>query len=275
MTPADVTHTTAGPCKKRCEMRVRSPQFVVGDAVRPGTHLAVLYLLLLVLLVPVPGVAESNFITRAQTAFQTAQRAYSTNATNLSIALNLALAAFDFAEFSKSDIERERLARIGIGAADVAISLDPDSAAAHYYLGLNIGQLARTKKLGALKLVADMERALKRSIELDPKYANAGALRTLSVLYLEAPGWPMSIGNKTQARTLMLRALELAPSYPASHLNYMEALQKRRDHKSLAERIAIYEVLLPKAQKEFAGENWEDEWANWTQRWETIQAKRK
>ena len=243
-----------------------------GHVIRPVAQLALLFLLILTS----PAASDqTNFITRTQTAFQIAQQAYSANSTNFTTALALGRAAFDFAEFSKSDDERERLAQIGINAAKAALSFDANSAPAHYYLGLNISQLARTKKLGALKLVTEMESALESSIALDPKYENAGAMRTLSVLYREAPGWPMSIGNKTKARTLMERALQLAPSYPASHLNYMEALQKWRDFKSLAERIAIYEALLPKAQKEFTGEHWEDEWADWTRRWETIKSKRK
>jgi hypothetical protein len=61
-----------------------------------------------------------------------------------------ARACFDWADFARSNRERADLANQGIGASRQAIQQDPKLAAAHYYLGLNLGQLARTKKLSAL-----------------------------------------------------------------------------------------------------------------------------
>jgi hypothetical protein len=219
--------------------------------------------------------AQTNFDAQFERAYTAAQTAYSTNSTNFDAALDLARAAFDWAELDKNKETRESIANIGMDAARTAIRLKSDSAPAHYYLALNIGQLARTKMLGALKLLTEMERELKRSIELDPKFDYAGATRTLGVLYMEAPGWPASIGNKTKARTLLEHALQLAPNYPDNHLTYLEALQKWKDTKTLAERLPIYETLLPKAKQEFSAPDWQDEWQDWDRRWQSIQAKRK
>ena len=47
----------------------------------------------------------------------------------------------------------------GIAAAKQAVSRASNSAPAHYYLGMDLAQLAQTKSLGALKLVGQMERA--------------------------------------------------------------------------------------------------------------------
>lgn len=237
--------------------------------------LRILYTLLIFLGCARSAFSDTNFAVRAEWAYKDAQKAFSTNSTNLTVALNYARTTFDRAEFSKNDDERESLAEIGIGAAHSAIRLDPNSAAAHYYLALNIGQLARTKMWGALKLIGEMERELKKAIEIDPKLDYAGAMRALSLLYMEAPGWPTSIDSKSKSRTLMERTLELAPTYPDNHLNYMEALAKWKDWKTFNERIPIYEALLPAAKKEFAAENWQDEWADWTPRWQAIQSKRK
>ncbi|MCX6930190.1 MAG: hypothetical protein NT154_44320 [Verrucomicrobia bacterium] len=55
----------------------------------------------------------------------------------------------------------------GIAACRLAIMRETNSAPAHYYLGLNLGQLARTKGLGALKLVDQMEREFNRAHDLD------------------------------------------------------------------------------------------------------------
>ena len=51
-----------------------------------------------------------------------------------------------------------------------AILLAPDSAAAHFYLGVNLGQLARTKLFTALGLLSDMETAWNRTVELARAY---------------------------------------------------------------------------------------------------------
>lgn len=53
------------------------------------------------------------------------------------------------------------------------VARDPKSAAGHYYLGMNLGQLARTKLLGALKLVDEMEREFKAAVALDERFDHA------------------------------------------------------------------------------------------------------
>ena len=129
--------------------------------------------------------------------------------------------------------------------------------------------------LGALKVLNEMERELKRALELDPKLDYAGPNRTLGVLYLEAPGWPTSLGSKTKARQNLMRALELAPEYPENHLNLIEALQKWHETRDLPDRLAAYEKLLPAARTNFAGLQWEDEWDSWGKRWKAIEDKSK
>jgi tetratricopeptide (TPR) repeat protein len=230
----------------------------------------------LALLLTAPSArAQTNFADRAEAAFRAAKQARSTNANDFKASLDLARAAFDWAEFAKSNDDRESIAQIGMNAAQAAINQQINSAAAHYYMALNIGQLARTKMLGALKLIQQMEAELKKSIELDPKLDYAGATRTLGVLYFEAPGWPTSIGDKRKARTLLERALELFPNYPDNHLSYLEALEKWKDWKLVDDKMLAYQAILPAAQKQFTGPDWEDEWADWTKRWETIQTKAK
>jgi tetratricopeptide (TPR) repeat protein len=247
---------------------------IMGATIKSPFRLGV-YTGLLIFLAAQSIGAQTDFAGEAETAFHVAKQGYSTNSKDFKAALDLSRTAFDRAEFSKNDDERESLAEIGISAGRVAVALDNNSAAAHYYLALNIGQLARTKMWGALKLIGDMERELKRSIELDPKFDFAGAARTLGVLYMEAPGAPMSVGSKTKARALLERALELAPNYPDSHLTMIEALMKWKDKEALSTKMAAYAELLPKAKKEFSGHDWEWEWTDWNKRWEAIQAKNK
>ncbi len=110
---------------------------------------------------------------------------------------------------------------------------NPNSAPAHYYLAMNLGQLARTEFLGALKLVREMEREFKTAAELDAQFDFAGPERSLGLLYRDAPGWPVSIGSKRKARELSgtgrkTRArLSRKPSEPRRILSAMARTRRR------------------------------------------------
>src|SRR5690349_6743691 len=122
-----------------------------------------------------------------------------------------ARACFDRADFTANDDQRAAFAEEGIAASRRAIALQPNSAAGHYYLALNSGQLAQTKLWGALQLIDGMEEAWKKTIELDAKFDYAGAHRSLTLLYRDAPGWPTSVGSRSKARLHIQKALQLSP----------------------------------------------------------------
>lgn len=218
---------------------------------------------------------EAAFLAGAKSSYEAAIQSKTTNANKLQASVDLSRTAFDYADLAPNDSVRETISTAGIAAAREAIALQTNSAAAHYYLALNLGQLARTKKLRALRLLDDMEAELKTVIQLDPKFDYAGGDRTLGVLYLEAPGWPISLGNNAKARAHLTKALALAPEFPDNHLSLMEALSKWNESKALQERIAAYKSILPAAKTNFTGPDWENEWFDWTRRFEKIQDKNK
>ena len=224
---------------------------------------------------PTSASPEATFLARAKSAYEAASQSKSTNANKLQASIDLARTAFDYADLAPNDSIRETTANAGIAAAHEALGLRTNSAPAHYYLALNISQLARTKKLRALRLLDDMEAELKTVIQLDPKFDYAGGDRTISALYLEAPGWPLSLGSKSKARAHLTQALALAPEFPDNHLSFMEALSTWNEPKALQERIAAYKSILPAAKTNFTGADWENEWYDWTRRFEKIQDKNK
>jgi hypothetical protein len=81
----------------------------------------------------------------------------------------------------------------------------PNQAAAHYYLGMNLAQLARTKSLGALSIVKEMEKEWLATLALDAHCDYAGADRNLGLLYRDAPGFPLSIGSRLKAEQHLQR----------------------------------------------------------------------
>ncbi len=92
--------------------------------------------------------------------------------------------------------------------ADRAVEIAPNSPHAHFWQASLIGRIGQTRGiLQSLFMVRPMKDALDRVLELDENYADA--YDVLSQLYEEAPGFPLSIGNKKLAWDMADSAVEL------------------------------------------------------------------
>ena len=211
--------------------------------------------------------AEAVFL-----AARTALAAAPDRATN---AVSLGRAAFIWADCSTNEHQRAVIAEEAIRACRAAGVRDPQSAAVPYYLAQNLGQLARTKSLGALKLVREMEKLWLRAQALDENYDFAGPDRSLGIVYLEAPGWPTSIGNHAKSRTHLERAVRLAPDYPDNRLSLAEAQLRWHKREELAVQLAALAELWPRAQARFSGPEWEVSWAEWEARLAVLKNRAK
>jgi hypothetical protein len=232
----------------------------------------ILALVLLVLPIPNDGLAGEPppGVARAEEKFRTSRIRYLKETASVEAAWQFARACFDLAEFAVSDEQREEIANQGIEAARRANALYPDSAEAHYYLALNLGQLARTKTLGALKLVLQMEREFKTTIALNERLNHGGPHRSLGLLYRDAPGWPASIGSKAKARSQLERAAELFPNYPGNRLCLAESYVKWGERRALETEVETLKKAFPLAKKELTGEAWQTDWLEWEQRGEKV-----
>jgi tetratricopeptide (TPR) repeat protein len=204
---------------------------------------------------------------RAQAAFIAAQKQYEADRTNNLAAGQFARVAFERAEFSTNDTERAALAVQGIAACRNLIARDPKSAPGHYYLGLNLGQMARTKLLGALRIVDEMEREFKTARVLDEQLDHAGPDRCLGLLYYEAPAIG-SVGSRSKARKHLERAAELAPEFPPNRLGLAEAYLKWREKNLLKRELTALEKLWPAARNSFP----DADWPAWSRRWQKLKA---
>jgi hypothetical protein len=216
---------------------------------------------------------ETGFTEQAEAAYKAAQDVYAKKASSPQAAIDLARTAFDYADLAANDVIREQVANHGIATARAAIAAHTNCVGAHYYLALNIGELARTKMWGALKLLTEMERELKYVVQHDPKYDYAGGHRTIGVLYSEAPGWPTSVGDRKKARFNLEKAVEIAPEFPENRICYMEALVKWKEWKTLTDALADYQAALEKAKEKFTGPDWAYEWHDWAGREKLIQQR--
>ena len=220
------------------------------------------------------GDVDTNvFAARAEAQFHRTQKQFQSNTNDVTAAWKFARACFDFADFATNDPEHAAIARQGIAAARQAIAGESNSAAAHYYLGENLGQLARTETLGALKIVKEMEHELKTASKLNGHLDYAGPERSLGLLYRDAPGWPMSIGSRHKALEWLKRAEQLAPKYPENHLNLIESYLQWHERADAERELQELDALWPAAHTNLAGPDWERSWADWSARRKVAQKR--
>ena len=219
--------------------------------------------------------AKETAAARMERSYLEARAALLKSPDSLEAAWGFGRACFDWAEFASDHRQRAELAQEGIGACRQALERKWSLAPAHFYLGLNLGQLARTKSLGALKLVREMEDEFKTVLELDPTFDHAGPDRTLGLLYKDAPGWPTSIGSRSKARQHLLKAVELSSSFPENRLCLLEAYLEWGERKTAQAQLAATELVLADARKSFTGPAWEATWTDWDLRWAAIKARAK
>ena len=128
------------------------------------------------------------------------------------------------AENESQPASRKETAQRGIVLARRARELRPDRVEGYYWYAINVGLLADVDRTYGLDAVAEMEKALKRAIELDERYDFAGSLRLLAILHLRSPAPPVDIGSPRKGLRLLQRAVELFPDYPENYLYLAEAL---------------------------------------------------
>jgi tetratricopeptide (TPR) repeat protein len=206
--------------------------------------------------------AANPALDQAQSAFAQQQAAYRKDPQSIEAAWQFARSCFDLADFATNRAQRAELAEQGIAACRQALARQSNSAPLHYYLGLNLGQLARTRTLGALRLVSEMEKEFTAASQLDSSFDHAGPDRSLGLLYRDAPAFG-SIGSRPKARERLQRALELAPQYPENSLILIESELKWNDRLAARAELKALEERLPKARAEFSGAAWASNWTEW------------
>ena len=209
--------------------------------------------------------ADSISANYIKTNFVAAEARYRREPTNAEAAWQLGRAIFDRADLSTNNTERALFADEGIAACEIAVSREPKSAAAHYYLGMNLGQLARTKDLSALKIVKRMEKEFILACGLDEAFDYAGPQRNIGLLYREAPP-VLSIGSKKDARQHLRRALELAPQYPENRLNLIEAYIKWSEEANGRVELKGLDGMWNGARTNFTGVALVGSWDDWKER---------
>jgi hypothetical protein len=219
---------------------------------------------------------SGHILTPAEAAeiqFLSAQAVFSRHPMEFEAARNFARACYTWAEFARNHSQRAQIAQQGIDAGGAAIALEPEHAAGHYYLALNLGQLARTKRLGAIRLVLEMEKAFLQALELDPNYDYGGPDRALGMLYIEAPSWITGLGNRRKGQAHLQKAAEIEPLFPENRILLIEGCLKVGDSRAAQQEWRTLEKLLPKMRDIFDGDKWREDWIDWNSRLTELNKK--
>jgi tetratricopeptide (TPR) repeat protein len=252
--------------EKNWKLKARSP------ALSRTIGLALMLLLAMTDVILADDARDKIFAGRSLAAYESAQSQFQSQTNDPVLAWQFARACFDWANWATNKVQRAMIAREGMAACRQSL-LVTNSTAGHYYLALNMGQLAQAETLGALKLVREMMREFNTSAELDPHFDFAGPDRGLGLLCRDAPGWPVSVGNRRKAREYLEDAMALAPNYPENVLNLAESYLKWNDTLNAKNQLQVLDALWSQARKDIAGPAWEQSWDDWSKRRDALREK--
>jgi tetratricopeptide (TPR) repeat protein len=208
-----------------------------------------------------------------ESEYQQWQREFRANTNSAEVAWKFGRACFDMSTLQKESSAEAQYAQEGIDACRAALALMPGSAPAHYYLGMDLGQLADTKRnLSSFRMVKDIEREFLAAHALDKYFDYAGPGRNLGLLYRDAPSI-VSVGSRTKARQFLEETVQLAPEFPENQLNLIESYLKWDYQKEAQRQFGELEKMWPQAQKQFTGVPWQMTWRDWNQRLDAIKKK--
>lgn len=213
-----------------------------------------------------PASLNADRASRARAALEQARSLYESGSNHVEASWQFARACFDTASVTSKNAERAAIAEQGIAASREALKQATNVAAVHYYLGMDLGQLADTKRnLAGLRIVKEMEREFEAARNLDEKFDNAGPDRNLGLLYEQAPAI-ISIGSRSKARLHLRQAVELAPAYPENGLNLIEGYLKWGDYSDARHELDAMQKSWSESQKQFNSDTWTASWSDWEKR---------
>lgn len=222
-------------------------------------------------LLPAQGV-ETDPLALANRSYQTTKAQLRSRPNDDEAGWQFGRACFDLADVATNSDMRADIASQGIAACEKVLARSSNSVGAHYYLGMDQCQLARTRGLSAFKLIKSIQREFTTCLDLDEKFDFAGPDRNLGLLYRDAPAIA-SIGSRSRARQHLQRAAELAPEYPENGLNLTESCLDWSDRNGARRALKALEEAWPKARARLTGPDWSASWKDWEARLAKVKKK--
>lgn len=104
-----------------------------------------------------------------------------------------------------------------------AITLNPKAVYGNFWHASNLGYLGMCRgMLASLASIDPFRKSMEIVLKENERFFFAGPHRALGRLFQQAPGWPISIGNKNKAADHLERAVELEPDFFVNRLYLAE-----------------------------------------------------
>ncbi len=148
-----------------------------------------------------------------------------------------------------SSEEKAKIHLEGKKAGLAAVSLAPKCAPCHFWAAINM--VLHGQEVGVFKMyfgLSEVESLLKKSIELDPKYAFSGAYRLLGLIQQKLPS--VLGGDNDRAKEYFEKAIQSSPDEPLNYLFLAELLRDKFDEPEEALRVARKGALVQKIDAE-------------------------
>jgi tetratricopeptide (TPR) repeat protein len=153
--------------------------------------------------------------------------------------------------FEDNEKKQELYYEHGVNYGKEAITLNPKAIYGNYWYASNVGMLGLCRGvMASLASVDPMKKSMEIVLKENEKFFFAGPHRALGRLFHQAPGWPISVGNKTKALEHLERACELSPEFinnrlflaelyidigqktkAKQHLEWLESVEPKPEHK--------------------------------------------
>ncbi len=137
-------------------------------------------------------------------------------------------------------------AQAGWELSRAAAQMAPANATARYLAAYLAGLVAERKPMQGLALVPVIQEHAQAAVELDPEIDQAGPHRILGELLLQAPGFPVSVGDPFGAVQHFRLAVRLAPNNVDNRLGLVASLlETDQDAKACRELAPVLEAVEP------------------------------
>lgn len=130
-----------------------------------------------------------------------------------------------------------RWARRGENLAFRVRQLAPGRVEGWYYTAMFLGLRAQSQRTVALILLPRMEENGRRAVTIDESYDDAGPLRFMGMLLVQAPAWPHGIGDVEEGVELLQRAVEIS-DYPLNRFFLGQALISNGEQSEACEALS-------------------------------------
>lgn len=187
---------------------------------------------------------------RAKEALEIYRSLYQSDPENPESAWRLSMACYFVGLRHEPKGKRAKLFAEGRDAGKKSLKQAKECAPCHFWTAINMALYGR--EVGVLKTLVTLSEIrdhLRKSLEIDPTYARAGAQRLLGAIDENLPG--IFGGSERRALESYEKAIAIAPDEPLNYLFLAKLLMKKRETREKGLKIAEQGALISLSDASF------------------------